>query len=337
MLITLRRIVTCALLAVALAAAPAAANPLGHNGRIAFSRFDPLLGDSVLYTVDPDGTHERQLLHLGLGFPRWSPDSTRVAGCCGPAADGHAAATVVNADDPGDHVVLPEADPANRDLYCALWTADGTRLACEGFGVSDTSLNGVYTIRASDGGGVKRVTSNPDGNDQPGDYSPNGERLVISRFAPCCPPLEEFIAKSGLFVVNVNGTGARKVAPCCGSLGSWSPQGNEIVFSRHVTEDVHSSIWVVHADGTGLRQINVAVRAGQFPCGAPNSDPTAGGCFSPRWSPDGRKIVFVRGDPDRGLGSDIFTVDADGSHLTQLTHDGQDNNDPDWGSHPLAG
>src|SRR5215213_2099561 len=62
-----------ALLSV-LAATPAAAKPRAVNGQIAFGRDDPLVGSTVLYIVNPDGSHERQLLPLGLGSPHWSPD-----------------------------------------------------------------------------------------------------------------------------------------------------------------------------------------------------------------------------------------------------------------------
>src|SRR5689334_9907921 len=42
-------------------AVPAAARPPGENGQIAFVRADPLVGRNV-YTVNPDGSHEHQLL-----------------------------------------------------------------------------------------------------------------------------------------------------------------------------------------------------------------------------------------------------------------------------------
>jgi Tol biopolymer transport system component len=74
-------------------------------------------------------------------------------------------------------------------------------------------------------------------------------------------------------------------------VGSWSPQGNEIVFSQHVTPDVHSSIWVVHANGSGLHEIHVQQASA---CGGANADPDALGCNQPTWSPDGTKIAFIR-------------------------------------------
>jgi hypothetical protein len=60
------------------------AKPPGVNGQIVFGRFDPSLGETVFDTVNPDGTHERQVLPLPLECPNWSPDGTRIASCGGP-------------------------------------------------------------------------------------------------------------------------------------------------------------------------------------------------------------------------------------------------------------
>ncbi|HET9521830.1 MAG TPA: hypothetical protein VFO73_12340, partial [Candidatus Limnocylindrales bacterium] len=48
------------------------------NGRIVFGRFDPTLGDTVIYAVNPDGSHLVKLrpeVHEG---PHWSPDGRRI-------------------------------------------------------------------------------------------------------------------------------------------------------------------------------------------------------------------------------------------------------------------
>ena len=323
----------------AVAVAPAVARPVAHNGRIAFARYDPVLDAVSLYTVNPDGTQERQLLPLFGGLPHWSPDGTQIAS---PVTESGPGATITDADT-GDSVQFPNADPS-VDPFCYAWSPDAERLACETYGKTDRSLNGVYTIRSSDGGGLMRLTSTG-GGDHPGDYSPDGKRLVYTHFAGCCDlPREEWMARSGVFVVNVNGTGNRKIAPCCASLASWSPKGNQIVFSRRAGDDVHSSIWVVHSDGSGLHEVDVEVPAAEYPCGAPvsdpnynpDNDPTVGGCFDPAWSPDGKKIVFVRGDD--ALGRNVYTVNADGTGLTQVTNGGADqsNGSPDWGVHPLV-
>ena len=68
---------------------------------------------------------------------------------------------------------------------------------------------------------------------------------------------------------------------------------------------------------------------------AATADPTTHGCANAAWSPDGRKIVFRRTTPGFGEGGDLYTVNADGTGLFQVTHDG-DVDSPDWGTHPLA-
>ena len=316
-----------ALLAVSVTTA--VANPRGPNGQIVFGRFDPVLGDTVFYTVNPDGTHEHQALPLPLECPNWSPDGTRIASCGGP--DGSASA-LINPDD-GSYRELFAPDPA-LFLACFVWSPDAKRLACETYEKPlDPKRDGIYSIRSSDGGVLRRITRNPSGHDGPGDYSPNGKGLVFARSDQNGDPV-------ALFVVKVGARRVRQITPTgtvFTSFGDWSPQGNEIVFSQRVmpdgrsSPDARSSIWVVQANGTGLHEIHVQA---QPACGGAISDPSSQGCFQPRWSPDGKKIIFSRGtsgDSD----SNIYTVDADGTNLTQITHGGRDQA-PDWGRHPLA-
>jgi TolB protein len=310
-----------ALLAVSVTSA--VASPQGPNGQIAFGRFDPLLDDTVFYTVNPDGSHERQLLPLPLECPRWSPDGTGIASCGGPDSS---ATAIVDPDD-GSYRELFAPDPTLL-LACFVWSPDGGRLACEQFDAPvDATRGGIYSIRSTDGGGLTRITSSQDGHDNPGDYSPNGKQLVFARSDQNGDPV-------ALYVAMTNGGGVRQVTPTgtlFSSPGNWSPQRNEIVFSQHATADARSSIWVVHANGTGLHEIHVQA---QPACGGAISDPSSQGCFQPSWSPDGKKIVFSRGtsgDDD----SNIYAVNVDGTNLTQVTHGGRDQA-ADWGTHPLA-
>jgi Tol biopolymer transport system component len=312
----------------AMSAAPAGANPPGANGQILFTRHDPLLDKNQLYTVNPDGSHEHQVLTAGC--PRWSPDGALIAAACvSGLAPRSSSAAIIDPDD-GSYRILPRTDPDRLETHCPVWSPDAARLACEGYGETDPSLNGVYTIRTSDGADLTRVTSNPGGADIPGDYSPNGKRLVFGRVD------STDLATVGLYVVRLSDNRLRQLTPA-GTLvgesgGDWSPQGNEIVFSQRVTPDARSSLWVVHSDGSGLHEI--AVQA-QPACGGASSDPSSQGCFGPRWSPDGKKIVFARGTSSDN-DSNIYTVNADGTDLTQVTHGGADSS-PDWGTHPLSG
>lgn len=54
---------------------------------------------------------------------------------------------------------------------------------------------------------------------------------------------------------------------------------------------------------------------------------TTGNNYAPVWSPDGSRIAF---DSDRFGDRDIFVMDADGSHQTQLTTDSAEDREPAW-------
>jgi Tol biopolymer transport system component len=319
----MHKLVICGLLlALTVGAGVAGANPAGTNGQITFARFNPALGDTQVYVVNPDGTHERRVQGpTDTGeCPRWFSDGAHIA-TCGSLVG---LSRIINPDD-GTFRDVGEQDP-NLFNACGLPSPDGTLLLCETFS-EDGSQNGIHVIRASDGGGLRQITSNPGGDDVPGSWSPNGKRIVFQRFGP-----ERY---DGVFVVNLNGTGLKRILPptlqanCC--TFDWSPQGNDIAFSRRVTPDVHSSLWIVHSDGTDLRPVTVHPTSA---CGGANSDPSADGCLQPAWSPDGKKLVFAKGQ-NLDLDGNIYTVNVDGTGLTQVTHLGGSQS-PDWGVHPLA-
>ena len=292
----------------------------GLAGRIVFMRGEPSEGADVTFTVDPDGSDERQLVLEGnSGFPTWSPDGTEIhVFCCG---DGMIAHFV----DPATGELLralPQPDPS-LELFCGgSWSPDGDRLSCEGFGVDDPSLNGIYTIHSSDGGGLRRITSNPAGIDAPGDFSPDGERLMFTRFVD-----EEPV---GVFVIELDGSGLVQISPSdltlddTGFAGSWSPDGSQILFVARGAEQ-HKAIWIVEADGSSPHLFEMTP-----PCGGSLLDTSSAGCYSPDWSPDGSMIVFTRSSWD-GATENIYIVTSDGTGLRQVTNGGSDDN-PDWGT-----
>jgi TolB protein len=306
---------------VALSGAPAVAKVPGQNGRIAFAQFEPATGGTVTYTVNPDGSHRQPLFTRTSEFPHWSPDGGQVSIFC---CDDGMAAHIVNPDS-GSFRELAPPDPT-LETHCAQWSPDAQRLACESFGMTDPNRNGIHSIRSSDGGGLTRITSNPGGDDIPGDYSPDGKRLVFVRAVP-----EDQV---GLYVTKLNGSGLRQITPR-GMIvddffgGSWSPSGNKILFASRSAADHRLAIWIVNADGSGLHPLPITPA-----CGGAFSDPRSTSCFQPGWSPDGTKIVFTR-ISSNGTQENIYTVNADGSGLAQLTNTGRADQ-PDWGPHPLT-
>jgi len=272
------------------------------------------------YTVQTDGSDVQPLFQEGSSeMPRWSPDGSQVQiFCCDEPVAAHLIDPVS-----GNVRTLPLPDPA-LEAHCGFaWSPDGRRLACEVFGVEDDHLNGIYSIRTSDGGGLQRITTSPGGDDIPGDYSPDGTRMVFTRSSA--------EGDAGLFVTDVDEAGLRELTDPDRPLvdispGSWSPTGDQILFAARRNEDHHKTIWVVNADGSSLHELAIDPT-----CGGLWSEPEAIGCYSPTWSPDGRRIAFVRSTP-AGVDDGIFIVNADGSGLVRVT-DGEDDQ-PDWGTVP---
>ena len=294
----------------------------GPNGRIAFSRSVPARGDDATYTMNPDGSNVQPLLpSFASTSPHWSPDGTEVAvisllgAACPPTCTG--STVIINPDTSAYRVLAPPGLPA-VSTSCSVWSPDATHFACRGENESNPSVNGIYTIRSSDGGGLTRITNAEGAIDIPIDYSPDGKQILFGRVGPD----HDCTTTSALFVVNLDGTGLHQITPpgLCGGGGSWSPDGTEIAFEHR------GSLFTVHPDGTGLAKIPLAT----------SSQNRAGDVD---WSPDGKKIVFLLSpQSDPGTGQEgIATADADGSNIQQVTISETFDHQPDWGPHPLTG
>lgn len=311
---------------MATAAGPAQAKTAGANGRIVFSRYDPVQDRSSTYTANPDGSDQRQLLpSYDSSSPHWSPDGTQVAvtsglgAPCPPTCTGN---TVVINPVTGRQRVLAAPDFSAVSTFCTIWSPDGNHFLCDGENDNDPSVNGVYTIRSSDGGGLTRITSAAGGGDDlPIDYSPDGGEIVFGHTGP----FHTCDKTSALFVVNIDGTDLRRITPWgfCDDDGSWSPDGNTIAFARD-----DGFIFSVHPDGSGLQQVPLS----SVP-GASNGRTYAGDVA---WSPDGSKIVLLLG-VRTGSGSfteGIATANRDGTHVQWATTSPTFDNQPDWGAQP---
>ena len=317
-----------AALAVTALAAPAGAKVSGPNGQIAFSRFDQAFGDDATYTMNPDGSNVQPLFpSFASTAPHWSPDGTQVAvisllgAVCPPNCTG--STVIINPGTGADRVLPPPGLPA-VSTACSVWSPDATHFACDGENDSNPSVNGIYTIRSSDGGGLTRITNAGGAFDIPIDYSPDGKQLVFGRVGPD----HSCTKTSALFVVNVDGTGLHQITPggWCDDDGSWSPNGTKIAFEHR------GSLFTVHPDGTGLAKIPLATGSRSFE-----------GDVS--WSPDGKKIAFIlftptgvpAGGPRGSFQEGIATANADGSDVQQVTISPTFDHQPDWGPHPITG
>jgi Tol biopolymer transport system component len=277
----------------------------GGNGQLVYVHFSPTVGDDTTYIVNPGGGNPQPVLPgMQTTTPHWSPDGSELAlmtgddNPCPPCAS----STIILNPDTGSSRVLSPPDP-NLSTGCSLWSPDGSHFACSGENDSG-SANGMYTIRTTDGGGLTRIT-NAGGVeliDIPIDYSPDGTRIVFGRVSS---DNHSCTKRSALYVVNIDGSGLHRITPFgfCDDDGSWSPDGTEIAFASSAGRQ-SSNIYLVHPDGTALRQLPIKV-------------PPGDGFADISWSPDGGKLSFSLGGPSTPEG--IFTANANGTDLQRVT------------------
>ncbi|MEO7367777.1 MAG: hypothetical protein ABIZ36_07455 [Gemmatimonadaceae bacterium] len=127
--------------------------------------------------------------------------------------------------------------------------------------------------------------------------------LFASNRDPAFPRTQIFAMKTdGSEIVNLSRNLFTDVDP------SWSPDGQQIAFAS--SRGNGSDIYVMKVDGSGLRRLTNDQLDDR----------------RPRWSPDGKRIAFESGKegllPGLSFGarfSDIWVMETDGSHVTNIT------------------
>jgi TolB protein len=294
------------------------ATTLGTNGRIAYSRFaNASFGHTVIVSANPDGTDVVKLTSTPEGTydfnPDWSPDGTKIAF----ERDAGASQEIFTMNADGSNLQQITFDEFPGDVDPA-WSPDGTRIAVERFDIP-AGRDGIFVFDADGSHPVQVTQIDSRGEHIEPQWSPDGTKLVFG--------IASDTRGHAVFTVNLDGTSEKRITPWCLDAlhADWSPNGRLIVFEAPDADDAppgtSANVFTVRPDGSHL----VAVT--RYEGGDLNAT-------NPAWSPDGMEIVFVQVPGSGRFGyADIFTMNADGSDIRQVTTSTFWDFRPDWGSH----
>ena len=167
-------------------------------GTILYGEWDQRTSLAHWYTIATDGS-QRTDLGIDASCAAWFPDGGRILFTNDAEFTRTSPLRPAVIDPDGSNLrPLDAVDDPDLNLGCGDVSPDGTRIVLEGLQHEDTGRNGIYTVRASDGGGLVRLTSGFDG---PPSYSPDGSQVVFMRTRPGIQP----DGAGALFVVDADG------------------------------------------------------------------------------------------------------------------------------------
>lgn len=253
--------------------------------------------NAELYTMNVDGTGLVRLTTNSSNefCPDWSPDGTQIV----YESDRDDPHPVTCFPDCAFRIYVMNADGTSERRLTSLdgleghpdWSPDGRSIVFQ----ADRDGNGKHEIylAPSSGGEPRLLLGDAFDNTAP-DWSPDGRSIAFN---------SDREGNLDIFVVDVDGMGLRKVIDTGINDYSpdWSPDGREILFFSANWPTVKQTIYVVGADGSGLRALTATSRVVNE---------------SAQWSPDGERIVF---QSDRDYNFEIYSMKSDGTDVVRLT------------------
>jgi TolB protein len=200
---------------------------------------------SQLYELWPDSSPSRDRMigtFPGRG-PQVSPARTRVVYDVGPWTASHLVLT------DGQGRSARQVTDDSLTVWRGVWSPNGRRLA---YTVSKKSGMSVWVMN-EDGSNPHQVThlTPEEGRAQMPAWHPDSHQLAFQ--ANAISPK----GKSTLWLVNLQTTGAREIAPHTEAFldetPSWFSDGKRVAFQSN--RSGRMEIWVVNADGSQLRQV----------------------------------------------------------------------------------
>jgi Tol biopolymer transport system component len=326
------------------------------GSQIAFCR--KTAGGAAILLIPTTGGAERKLSESRAGRPRlsWSPDGRFLAVADGVSSTGPAGVFAISIADGKKHR-LTTAAPGSSGDDTPAFSPDGRSLA-----FSRTERGGPATIRILPLGNAAAPAGEPRRLDA--QFDPGKPGSAISGLAWSPDGASILVTSAGLWKVPAAGGKAESLAKAQGEITSLSAarQGRRLVYAELVPE---VELWRtagpaskpedfpptrilgapeylgspnVSRDGTrvafgsflsGTWEVWQSDRDGRKPVQTTFLGDVATG--SPRWSPDGKHIVFDGRDPQTRV-HDIFVVDAEGGPARRLTTDPKSDIRPSYSS-----
>lgn len=212
------------------------------GGQILFSVF---AGEtSRLFTIDRDGSNQRQIASVPGRGPALSPDARRLLYMTGTWTATRLMVSGVDGSNP------KQITDGSSIAWNSHWSPDGKLLAFTGR--EDPAGELAVYVMNSDGSGRRRLTNlaPEEGSAQWPVWSPNGRRLAIQ--------VNKLKANtSHIWIVEVETGKALKLAahdrPYLDETPSWFPDRKRTAFQSNRTGRME--VWVMNADGSGTHQV----------------------------------------------------------------------------------
>jgi Tol biopolymer transport system component len=217
------------------------------DGRWLLFRGGP--GDD-LYLIRPDGSGLRNLTHDSAHEQdaAWAPDQTKIAYNRYATPNAPSSIWVLRLQTG----TATKLTPGGLGAGSPSWSPDGSEIAF----VSVTAQSGytpkLWLMRA-DGSHAHHIFPALDGAYGPV-FAPRGHRMLISDERTLYVMDSRRGRPRAIARLGTNSSGETEV-----DSAQWSPDGTGIVFCQ-LDRAGRSQIWIVHADGTGLRRLTAPVK-----------------------------------------------------------------------------